>query len=501
MKTNTHGRLRSIALFLIGLLVGGGALYGLGWAGLLPGMGHTDHPQHGAAAPAGASVGVPKYHCPMHPTYTSDRPSDCPICGMKLVAIDTKLVADAGGAGEAAAATAIAPTPGEPWTCPVHPTYTHAEPGACIIDGETLLDARDPVQSARIQWSPPQPDGLTTVQIAPERQQLIGLTTATVVSGPVGRVWRTSGRVAVDETRVRKVNVKVQGFVDALHVDFVGREVKKGEALLEIYSPDLVSAQTELLLAARTDQALASAALGDGPGGAGPTGLVEAAQQKLKLWDVPKSLIAKVERTGRVQKTLTLVSPIAGVVTQKNVVQGSPLNPGDAPFEITDLSRVWVVADVYANEIGQVHKGMAASLTLQGVPGAFTGEVAFVDPLMDEQKRTVRVRLSFANTDGQLRPGLFGEVTFRTEARDGLRIPSDAVLDSGTQQVVFLVQDKGHFKPVVVRTGPAPDGQVEVTAGLQVGDRVVTRAAFLVDSESSLKAALGALMPDHGGAK
>jgi Cu(I)/Ag(I) efflux system membrane fusion protein len=202
-----------------------------------------------------------------------------------------------------------------------------------------------------------------------------------------------------------------------------------------------------------------------------------------------------------VQKTLTLVSPIAGVVTQKNVVQGSPLNPGDAPFEITDLSRVWVVADVYANEIGQVHKGMAASLTLQGVPGAFTGEVAFVDPLMDEQKRTVRVRLSFANTDGQLRPGLFGEVTFRTEARDGLRIPSDAVLDSGTQQVVFLVQDKGHFKPVVVRTGPAPDGQVEVTAGLQVGDRVVTRAAFLVDSESSLKAALGALMPDHGGAK
>jgi Cu(I)/Ag(I) efflux system membrane fusion protein len=389
-------------LFVLGVLVGsigvvlaGVFLFSGVLTGLLP---PVFRPPGGTPAPTAAATATqaPRYHCPMHPTYTSDRPGDCPICGMKLVPIEGD--AAAGHADHATAATATAADPdAEDLQCPKHPTHTAPEPGTCIVCGEKLV----PVPGSKASV-PEDAKGLAGVAIDAERRQLIGLRTTEVTLGSVGRMWRTSGRVVVDETRVHKVNVKVEGFVEKLHVDFIGRPVKRGEALLEMYSPEVMAAQYELLLAARTEKALdtvalGNAALGNEPGGA--PGLLEPARQKLRLWDVPSGAIARVERTGQVARTVTLSSPIAGVVTAKTVVQGSRMLPGDTPFEITDLSHVWVLADVYAGEIALVEKGQPATLWLQGRPDRpFQGGVEFLDPLVDEKTRTVRVRLQFPSS-------------------------------------------------------------------------------------------------------
>jgi Cu(I)/Ag(I) efflux system membrane fusion protein len=397
-----------------------------------------------AAAPKAEAKTV--YTCPMHPTIVSDHPGDCPICGMALVQAGA---AEAGGHAPGGAATA---------------------------------------------------EGLVTVAIDPQRQQLIGLRTTEVSRGPVGESWRTVGKVAVDETNVHHVNIKVGGFVDTVYVDYVGRPVKRGERLFSIYSPDLLSVQQEYLLALRTRKALAEGGVATGAG----DDLVDAARERLRLWDVPESEVERLERTGKPVKNLTMYSPMSGVVTKKDIVMGHRLNEGDMPYEITDLSRVWVLADAYETDLGRIRMGMPATLSLQAFPNqAFKGRVIFVDPILDPKTRTAKVRLEFQNPRGELKPEMFGEVTLRTAARDGLRIPADALIDSGTKKVVFVALGEGKFQPrevevgpitgEQVEVGPVTGEQVEVLSGLTEGERVVTRANFLVDSESRLRASLAAM--------
>ncbi|WP_005034844.1 efflux RND transporter periplasmic adaptor subunit [Holophaga foetida] len=382
---------------------------------------------HAHEAPAAAPA-KQMYQCPMHPQVIQDHPGDCPICGMALVPIE--------GAGSTGAG---------------HGTDTHA-----------------------------------VVTIDPERQQLIGLRTEKVAEAPLGSELRASGRVAVDETRVRKVNVKVEGFVEKLYVDFVGKPVAKGTPLFSLYSPEFVSAQQEYLLALRTQKALAGGSL-QGSGG----DLLESARRRLLLWDVPRETIDRLEKTGEIQHALTLRSPISGVLTAKNVVEGARLTPADIPFEITDLSRVWVLVDIYETELGRIKVGMAAELTGQALPGrVLKGRVAFVDPLMDPKTRTAKLRLEFPNPKGELKPEMFGEVLLKGQGRKGLVIPLDAVLDAGSSKVAFVALGDGKFEPRVVTTGSSSGDRVEITSGLEAGDEVVVRANFLVDSESRLKAAL-----------
>jgi Cu(I)/Ag(I) efflux system membrane fusion protein len=329
--------------------------------------------------------------------------------------------------------------------------------------------------------------GQATVEIDPARQQLIGLATAEATVGPVGGAWRTVGRVAVDETRVRHVNVKVPGFVERIFVNFVGKAVKKGDPLFDVYSPELLAAQEEYLLALRTRGSLS----GGGPLGADGEALVEATRRKLALWDVPEKEIQRLARGGEPTKTLTFSSPVSGVVTKKDVVEGAKLEAGAMPYEIVDLSTVWVLADVYESELRYVKEGMPATLTLNAFPGReFRGDVLFVDPLLEPQTRTVKVRLAFANPGGDLRPEMFGEVVLHGAPREGLRIPQDAVLDSGAEEIVFVAAGAGKLQPRKVRLGASSGGSVEVISGLSPGERVVTRANFLVDSESRLRAAL-----------
>jgi RND family efflux transporter MFP subunit len=456
--TSSRGRvLSAVGLLVLGLAAGAGG----SWYVLRP------HAETVAIAAAAKQM----YQCPMHPQVIMDHEGDCPICGMKLVAMET------------------APAPAQPadkgkilmYRNPMDPSIT----SPVFKQDEMGMDYL-PVYENEVKGETPAVDGHGTVTIDTERQQLIGLKTAKVVEGSVGGELRTNGRVTIDETRVRKINVKVEGFVERLFVDFVGKSVAKGQALFSVYSPEFVSAQREYLLALKTQQAMSQ-----GSFQTSGNDLVESARRRLQFWDVPQEAIEHLEKTGEPQRTLTMRSPVSGVVTVKNVVEGSRITPADIPFEITDLSRVWILADAYETDLSRAKVGMTAEMTLPSSPGqVFKGRVAFIDPFLDPKSRTAKLRLEFPNPLGELKPELFGEVILKGQGRKGLLVPRDAILDSGTSKVAFLALGNGRFEPREVTTGASLGEQVEILEGLKAGDEVVTRANFLVDSESRLRAAL-----------
>jgi Cu(I)/Ag(I) efflux system membrane fusion protein len=451
-----------VAALLVGTLLGGGAV----WLAM---RGH-DHEN-------AVRRKITHYRCPMHPAITSDHPGDCPICGMKLVPV-VSAVAEGAGAVK----------PGEDkilfYRSPMNPKQTSPVPRKDEMGMDYL-----PVHEKDLATGAPVA-GMAAVTIDPSRQQLIGLRTAVVSKGSVGGTWHTVARIEVAPTHVRKTNVKIEGFVERVFVDFVGQSVRKGQPLFSIYSPALLAAQNEYLLALQTKESLAK-------GGAlteSGDSLVTSARRRLELWDVPASEIDRLTRTREPSKTLTLVSPISGVVTAKNVVQGARLSPGEAPYEITDLGEVWAMADAYESDLSRIQPGMKAVLSLAAYPDrTFSGSVAFIDPLLDAKTRTVKVHLHFMNPKRELKPEMFGDVTLQGVKRDGLRIPADAVIRAGNQDVVFLASGAGKFEPRVVQIGAKLGDEVEVTGGLELGQEVVTRANFLVDSESQLRASLAAI--------
>jgi Cu(I)/Ag(I) efflux system membrane fusion protein len=447
-----------IAVLVAGVAVGGGAAWLL----------DRSAPAHeNAAARPEAKT---RYTCPMHPSIVSDHPGDCPICGMALVKV---------GAPEGAERkVAFYRSPMD--SKQTSPVARKDEMGMDYL----------PVYEDEAGGGAGPVEGLATVSIDPQRQQLIGLHTVEVGLGPVAASWKTVGRVSVDETNVHHVNIKVGGFVEDVYVDYVGKAVRRGERLFTMYSPDLLSVQQEFLLALRTRKALAGGSVAASAG----EDLVESARERLRLWDIPASEIDRLEKSGKPTKTLTLYSPMTGVVTKKDVVMGHRINEGDMPYEITDLSRVWVLADAYESDLSRIRLGMPATLSLQAFPNrTFTGKVIFVDPVMDPRTRTAKVRIEFPNPKAELKPEMFGEVTLRMPAREGLSIPADAVIDSGTRKVVFVALGEGKLQPREVKLGSGSGDGVEVLSGLAAGERVVTRANFLIDSESRLRASLAAM--------
>ncbi len=454
-------KVRTVGLIALGLVAGiGGTL-------VLRPSGSAQH-DHGASS--GKDAKKQMYQCPMHLQIIMDHEGDCPICGMKLVPMESEAPKEKGKIIF--------------YRSPMNPSLTSQVP----MKDEMGMDYV-PVYEGDLKGEGAGLDTHAAVKIDHERQQLIGLSTEKVTEGSVSGELRAVGRVAVDETRVRKVNVKVEGFVEKLFVDFVGKPVAKGQTLFSLYSPEFVSAQREYLLALKTQKALAGGTLQSSGGD-----LLEAAKRRLTLWDVPKEAMEQLEKVGEVQRALTLRSPISGIVTAKNVVEGARITPSDVPFEITDLSRVWVLVDVYEAELGRAKVGMPAQLTTQASPGkTFTGHIVFVDPVMDPKTRTAKARLEFPNPSGELKPEMFGEVLLKGQGRKGILVPLDAVLDAGTTKVAFVALGDGKFEPREVTTGTTVGEKVEILSGLKAGEEVVVRANFLVDSESRLKAALAHL--------
>ena len=445
--------------------------------GLVIGIGGTlllqRKKDHGAAGDQAPKKKM--YQCAMHPTFMQDHPGDCPICGMKLVPME-----DSGDKAPASAGKGKIVF----YRSPMNPSLTSQEPRKDEMGMDYV-----PVYEGELKGDVDSIETHSVVTIDHERQQLIGLTTAKVRDGFVSGEVRTVGRVAVDETRVRKINVKVEGYVEKLYADFIGKPVGKGQPLFSVYAPEFVSAQREFLLALRTQTTLSQ-----GSFKSSGNDLLEAARRRLLLWDVPKETLDQLEKTGEVQKSLTLRSPITGVVTAKNVVEGARITPADFPLEVTDLSHVWVQADAYETDLGRIKLGMPATLTLEAFPGkTFQGRVAFVDPLLDPKTRTAKVRIEFANPGLLLKPEMYGDVMVKGAGRKGMLIPRDAVLEAGTQSIAFIAVGDGRFTPRVVETGASIGEDVEILSGLKAGEEVVTRANFLVDSESRLKAAMAHL--------
>jgi multidrug efflux pump subunit AcrA (membrane-fusion protein) len=428
--------------------------------------------RRGGDAATKAQAAKPQYHCPMHPTYVSDRPGQCPICKMDLVPIHT-------------AATAHAERKVLFYRSPMDPSIRSNVPRKDDMGMDFVPVYED-------EATGPVVSGRAMVALSPERRQLLGVRSEAVSRRHLDRTIRTVGRVAMDERRLHHVHTKYEAYVEKLYVNFVGQMVRKGDHLAALYSPELVATQQEYLLAYRAQQGLAQSGIASVAKGG--TDLLEAARQRLLFWDVSPEDIAALERTGKVERTVDLHAELPGYVLQKSAVHGMRVMPADILFDIADLSAVWILADVYESDLATVELGMAAEVTLPYQPGrTWRGTVAFVNPTVEPGTRTVKVRIEVANGDYALKPDMFADVVLRRELGDALFVPESAVLRPGERRIVFLDLGDGRLAPREIETGARVEGGYAVVSGLAEGDRVVTSANFLIDSESSLKAALSSM--------
>jgi Cu(I)/Ag(I) efflux system membrane fusion protein len=303
--------------------------------------------------------------------------------------------------------------------------------------------------------------------------------------------------VEVDEKRLTTISPKIGGWIEELYVDFTGAPVKKGAPLLTLYSPELVSTQEEYLAALRARQELAASSYPEVA--ASGNALVESARRRLRLWDISEEQIREIEQTGQVRKSLTLYSPYGGIVLEKMAFKGMRVEPGMALYKLADLSVVWLIADIYEYELPLIRLGQQASINLSYLPGeAFTGKAVFIYPYLDAQTRTARVRFEFANPHGKLKPEMYAGVEITIRLGDKVTVPEGAIIDTGIRKVAIVDKGSGYFEPRDVKLGTKAGDYYEVLDGLTVGERVVTSANFLIDSESKLKEAVGGAGHQHG---
>ncbi len=316
------------------------------------------------------------------------------------------------------------------------------------------------------------PAGYTAVIVDPAQAEAIGLASAPVEQRELTRTVRTVGVVGFDETRTTHVHAKVRGWIDTIQANFVGRSVRAGQPLCSIYSQDVFAAESELV------------ALLDRPTG---DPLVTAARRRLALWDVPKAEVARLEESREPNRTFSLLAPRSGVIVAKAAIEGTFVDPSTELYTLSDLSRLWVLVDLYERDAAYVHVGDHAKLTIEGQGAPIDATVEFLAPTIDEATRTLKARFVVDNRGGKLRPGAFVSAEMTLALGAGLTIPESAVIRTGTRSIVFVVHDN-HLQPREITLGPSSGELYRVESGLVAGEKVATGAQFLLDSESRLRA-------------
>lgn len=372
------------------------------------------------------------------------------------------------------------------WYDPMHPNYKSDKPGVapdCGMDLVPMYEGQGGVE-----------DGM--IKVTPARQRALGVRTAQVEEKVITRTLRTSGQVVPDETRIAHVHVKTSGWIEKVYVDFVGQMVKKGQPLFTIYSPDLVATQEEYLIAKHGQQQLGTSPYKDVAHNS--QSLLDSARERLQLWDLTDQQIDQLDKTGQVNRTITIHSPVTGYVTDRKAFPHVSVTGDSDIYTITDLSRVWVTADVYESELPYVKVGQLANIKLSYVPGkTFDGRVTYNYPTLDPQTHTAKVRIDVPNRGLMLKPNMFADVELEIRYGKHMVVPEGAVLNSGTMQMVFVVHENGKFEPRQVNVGPTVDGQTIIEFGLEKDETIVSSGNFLLDSESRMQTAIGSSEHQH----
>jgi Cu(I)/Ag(I) efflux system membrane fusion protein len=422
--------------------------------GTLAGCGEVSTEQ---AIQSGTQAGDIFYGCSMHPEVLEDAPGKCPICGMDLVPV--------GGSGKSKPRTDAREI--AYWVAPMDPEFVSDKPGKSPMGMDLIPVYADEGRSD---------DG--RILIDPTVVQNMGVRAARISRRTLFRHVRTIGEVQVAEDKLSVVNLRFSGWVEKIYADKTGEPVEAGDPLFDIYSPSLVAAQKEYLLARRTQGAESSLAV--------------SARRKLELWNLGDRDIDGIVRDGAERKALPIRAPRSGFIIKKSIVEGARVEEGKDLYHIGDLSKVWVIAEVYEQDAPWVEVGQDAQMELTYSPGqSIKGSVAYVYPTIEKSSRTLRVRLEFDNPDNQLKPGMFATVYIQFQRRDDvLVVPTEAIIHSGLRQLVFTTDDDGRFESHEIVTGLVGDRDgTEVISGLEEGDLVVVSGQFLLDSESQLQEA------------
>ncbi len=424
-----------------------------------------------------------QYVCPMHPEAMASEPGRCPKCGMDLVAVsDTSIDDSASKAKEQSAKSGR-------YICPMHPEIAADEPGQCPKCGMFLeyqdagsISAPDAHSIDTSQAAAP--DGFQIAGLAPltlelDRQQLIGVRTSRAVREIIGDSLRLFGEVTADETKLRKLQLRVSGWIKKLYLNQTGQLVDRGDTIAIVYSPELYQAISEFKNVINSPLAESSPQL------------KTAFREKLILLGLSNADVDEIAKGADPTPEYPLRSPFKGFIIQKNVVEGQRIDPTQEIATIADLSTVWVLASAYEHDIQSIKSGQTASVRVEGFPGwKFEGRIGLIYPDFSLESRTGKIRIELANPKFQLKPGMLAEITVVADSKAAITVPADAVIDGGTQKYVFVVHDKSHFEPRLISTGAAIGDRMVIEAGLREGEDVVSSANFLIDSESRLKAAL-----------
>jgi RND family efflux transporter MFP subunit len=412
---------------------------------------------------------------PMDPTYIRDKPGKSPM-GMDLVPVYEE---------ETSAPVAKKERRIKYWVSPMDPGYIRDKPGKAPC-GMDLVPVYEEVGE----------EAPGTIKVSPNTIQSMGVRTAKVEVRPLSRLTLAVGRVTFNERNLAVITTKVDGWVDRLLVNATGDPVRRGRALLKIYSPELVSAQEEYLLARRNLKAMGNSPVPEMAAGA--RRLAAAARRRLAYFDISAAQIDALEQTGRVRKHLTLFSPANGIVTKRMVTQGMYVKAGLPLLEVADLTTIWVDADIYQYELPWIKVGQPVTMSLDYLPGeTFPGKIDYLYPYLQEATRTAKVRLRFPNPGLRLKPEMFARVKIESPVTHrAVVVPADAVIDTGLKQHVFIALGQGRFQPREVKLGVrGNDGRREVLSGLKGGEDVVVSAQFMLDSESRFREAVQMMMP------